>query len=634
MHGGGVDPERLGASGCMACGSLMAGASQSDGLSPGTQELLESLVERFNQTVGYHHSLLRQELSEEFHRQVELMRTSFEIMRDGPLLVNHQKIDEAITLVEDRSHFGEVPKEKAEQRLVLSERPEKTSNSGLRRPEAAIGDIHEVRSDVDDLTKAEVYNSTPMIDKTEDEGAKSVTAFQKLLRRVKVRKTVKGVMFRHGTSLITAVEDSQATATEIVLRKFMEGACFHTTAALVVVLNSLFIGLDVDAHASDPTGFEPSVSSQVGEVIFSVFFTAELVLRQVAYGSKHCWCSSHSGWNYLDLLLTFIGWWDIATARITYLDRYNFGSFGSFRMVRLVRICTTMEFMKVPFFRSLRLLLNAMLAATRSSCWLLLLLVFVIYTFSLVFTQARADYINHEDDIGLAYQVQLDAYFGSVAKTMYSLYQAITGGVSWIEIADVLTNVGRSYELVFSGYIFYTFFIFFNVVTGVFCNIASEAAANDQAELVAKIKEDNENFVKEVQTLFRELDLAGGSDSSEDGVFTLGELQEFLKDVRVQAAFAHLEMDIDNAEVIFELFGEGGKLSLDNFMEACKKLRGGATAIDTQLIIGECSYLRQTVDELSEGLKAVTAALAGQPDHAAHGWSIHPPLSQPAHIVV
>eukprot|EP00413_Alexandrium_margalefii_P030028 CAMPEP_0204556198 /NCGR_PEP_ID=MMETSP0661-20131031/29422_1 /ASSEMBLY_ACC=CAM_ASM_000606 /TAXON_ID=109239 /ORGANISM="Alexandrium margalefi, Strain AMGDE01CS-322" /LENGTH=59 /DNA_ID=CAMNT_0051563305 /DNA_START=56 /DNA_END=231 /DNA_ORIENTATION=+ len=59
---------------------------------------------------------------------------------------------------------------------------------------------------------------------------------------------------------------------------------------------------------------------------------------------------------------------------------------------------------------------------------------------------------------------------------MFTLFQAITGGISWHEPVETLGQVSVMLVWLFTAYLSFTYFAVMNVVTGVFCNSAIESA--------------------------------------------------------------------------------------------------------------------------------------------------------------
>merc|ERR1712087_713072 len=76
------------------------------------------------------------------------------------------------------------------------------------------------------------------------------------------------------------------------------------------------------------------------------------------------------------------------------------------------------------------------------------------------------------------------AFFGNVGTGVYTLYQAVAGGISWVEITRPLVEIHWTNAVVFSFYIFFTVFALTNIITGIFVDTAITSAANDRDEVV------------------------------------------------------------------------------------------------------------------------------------------------------
>merc|ERR1712151_250393 len=107
--------------------------------------------------------------------------------------------------------------------------------------------------------------------------------------------------------------------------------------------------------------------------------------------------------------------------------------------------------------------------------------------FSIVFTQATTEYLittsgDPRDHLVLpgCGDRSIEDIFGSVPKSLYTLYKTICGGVDWEDVATPLSDVGWAAVAFFIIYVAFMFFAVLNVVVGVFCNSAIENAHRDQ----------------------------------------------------------------------------------------------------------------------------------------------------------
>jgi len=93
--------------------------------------------------------------------------------------------------------------------------------------------------------------------------------------------------------------------------------------------------------------------------------------------------------------------------------------------------------------------------------------------------------------------------------------------------------------------------------------------------------------IKKIRSLFA--DLAG----DESNIITLTELEEYLRDDRVQAYFASLELQPGDAWELFKLFDTDGQnaVDIDEFLSGCMRLKGTARALDIAKLAYESKWL-------------------------------------------
>merc|ERR1712019_48326 len=120
------------------------------------------------------------------------------------------------------------------------------------------------------------------------------------------------------------------------------------------------------------------------------------------------------------------------------------------KMLRIVRV-----FRVFRFFRELSLLALMIVDSMRTLVWALLMLTIIIYVFAICFTQAATDHLkskgtNEPWASGLS---EVNRQFGSLGRTVYTLVQAMLGGVSWGVISDALLTVNWTAVLLFFFYI-------------------------------------------------------------------------------------------------------------------------------------------------------------------------------------
>merc|ERR1712196_558686 len=106
------------------------------------------------------------------------------------------------------------------------------------------------------------------------------------------------------------------------------------------------------------------------------------------------------------------------------------------------------------------------------------------------------------------------------------------------------------------------------------------SANNDEDLVVAELAHEKDKNIKKLHKLFSDMDKDGSGD------IEIGELKSMLKDPVAAAVFQSLEMNISQAEGVFELIDDGdSKLSFDEFLTGILRLKGSAKAIDLVTVL-------------------------------------------------
>ncbi|CAJ1346375.1 unnamed protein product [Effrenium voratum] len=151
------------------------------------------------------------------------------------------------------------------------------------------------------------------------------------------------------------------------------------------------------------------------------------------------------------------------------------------RSVRLVRV--------IYAFREL---VFSIIDTTRQLCWAMILLVLLIYSFGVLFTDAVLSHPHMEDIPQAAF------YFGSVYKSCTTLFRTTLSGFDWNDAADSLLPVGMFWVQVFHVYVAFCGFAVLNVITGragscslqacVFVNSAIKTREKDHDTLMLHVQ--------------------------------------------------------------------------------------------------------------------------------------------------
>lgn len=353
------------------------------------------------------------------------------------------------------------------------------------------------------------------------------------------------------------------------LRAVVMSEYFDYVMGVFLMLNALSLGVTVDYWAGqDPAdGEETPIPYRVMDLCFCVIFTAELASRLLVFGCK---LYTMDGWQW--------GVFDTVIVIFQILDEFTqLFLQGSglqeiiekaflLRLIKLGRIARLVRMVRlIPELKSMVYLI---FASMWSFFWTLVLLVLMMYCFAIFFTESATEVVKKN---GLDHTSTEDIRnnWGSIMKSILSLYQAITGGDDWCQFIKVFEGEGSMYiitTLVFALYIAFATLVMLNLVTGVFV---------DAAQRIAKEDKDNE-LVKQVCKMFV---LADEDESHE---ISWPEFKKHLSDPGMDAYFKTLDLTREEAGDLFHLLDvdQSGYLTVEEFVRGCMRLRGPARSVD------------------------------------------------------
>lgn len=235
-----------------------------------------------------------------------------------------------------------------------------------------------------------------------------------------------------------------------------------------------------------------------------------------------------------------------------------------------------------------------MLGALQLLGWMLVLFFMIIYMFAICFTEAVALFmLEVPGDLQ-----QLDRFFGSVDKSILTLFKAITGGVSWGDPLDQLQRVSVIYSLMYLGYVCVSILTMLNVITGFCCEHAIESASADREQAIQEQLRDQIMCKKAFASVFAALDWDGSGEISAE------ELQEHFEDEEVQAWLSHLNISVHSATDLFGLLDkdESGSVSIEEFVTGCMRMRGNAKTLDVVRMQEDVTKISQRLELALEKL--------------------------------
>lgn len=276
--------------------------------------------------------------------------------------------------------------------------------------------------------------------------SRGTTSFEKSPKgAIKNKKTVSKRAFeRERTAIEIAKQSGELTTWQTLhyhLDHVVSHAYFSHFFGLAIVANSICIGLQADAVASDPGAPTPAEFTAL-ETFFCMIFLLEIVLR-IIVEQKEFFMSKECKWNYFDLWIVALAVFEEFSRLIGSGTDTNFTFVRILRILRITRIIRLIRVLKE--FRELRVLINSIMGSMMSLLWTVLLLIVMLYCVGVFVTQVVAEYRSKMllEDLGEDHQRDLDEMsenYGSVLMAIYTLFQAMSGGVDWGDAARPLVE--------------------------------------------------------------------------------------------------------------------------------------------------------------------------------------------------
>lgn len=354
------------------------------------------------------------------------------------------------------------------------------------------------------------------------------------------------------------------------LIEFLSSSRFVMISGSAIVLNIFMIGIETDYMARHWESRPPIVFRAL-DTLFCMYFLIEILLRIVAYGA-YFFCS---WWNMFDLITVVLQLGEEVTSHLSENALLHLhgtlaqGHVGVVRVMRIFRLIRVMRFIRIlSAFSALRMLVVSIIDSLRSLVWTLVLIFLAMFITSVYFTQIVTDHkLKHMGDRQLDEDDNLLIFYGTLDRTMLTLYQTISEGLHWdVAMEPLRSHCSPWMALVFSLYIAFVTFAMLNVITGVFVESAIQTANDDKKKVL----------MYQMRQLFLEADV----DNS--GTISWEEFKEQLENPQLQSFLRVVDLDKQEAEDLFRLLDVNGEdeISADEFVHGALRIHGFAKAID------------------------------------------------------
>ncbi len=236
------------------------------------------------------------------------------------------------------------------------------------------------------------------------------------------------------------------------LQAFVEGKPFQNTILVLIMINSIILGLQTS----------PEITAAIGPVLTTIdtvclwIFVTELVLKLAVYK----WTFFKNGFNVFDFFI-------VAVSLLS-----DLAFFSVFRMLRSFRVLRSLRNLRalrmITGVNKLNVIISAIGKSIPSIAWTGLLLLVVYYVFAVMGTTLFGE--------------AFPEWFGNVGDSFYTLFQVMTLESWSMGISrPVMAEFGWAW-IYFVPFVLSSSFVMMNVVVGIVVNTISEATESDEKD--------------------------------------------------------------------------------------------------------------------------------------------------------
>jgi hypothetical protein len=389
--------------------------------------------------------------------------------------------------------------------------------------------------------------------------------------------------------------------TDAPLSGFVQSKGFKSVCNFLVLANILFIVIQAEANVSAAIdGQDSNLAFDFIDMLFSIAFAVDLMLRLIGQRASFFY-TQDKAWNVLDFcLVTGDGLNEIAAIALNSPSGNLASLRGAARASRAARVARTLRvFRSVSFFT----LPREVVAAFSAVPFMMMLWFFISLFFALIFVQATAEALKDGDGQNAEAVAALEEYFGSVKRSLTSLFFVLLGGLDWVLFYDAFDQTSTVYSYLFLAFAFFSIVAFLNSITAM-C-VQSCFARVVRNEIDGKMEAAGKLAKLLIKTADKKYHnpLAG----RKTHVCSWADLHKMLADPMVHGALEGLGLDRSDAQGIAKLMTKDDQTpaNMQDYARACVKftrtVRGAdfvAVLLTSKKIMMECRTLKETLQNL------------------------------------
>eukprot|EP00400_MALV-I_sp_L67-5_P000020 gene20-395_t len=373
---------------------------------------------------------------------------------------------------------------------------------------------------------------------------------------------------------------------------FVETTKFNVAIGSIILINAVFIGVETDM-GPESCDIGDRLGWYIPEFCFTLIFTVEAGLRLYYLGLRYF----KDAFNIMDFVLVIIAIVD------TWILTPFTSECGALRMITAMRILRMLKLVplvrRMSFLKELWLITSGLVESLKTLAWVSVLLMLFLYVCGIFVTMQIG---QNSDLYGNYYNLSGGwnhaDYFGTVTKSMYTLFQVMTLE-SWAEgIARHVISQQPMMVIFFIAFLMFTTFGLLNLVIGVIVENTLAAARNNEEKIRKQQDRESARVLNHLRDIFEMADEDGS------GTLTIEEFHEALRNPDVVNKLKLIDLPVSDAEELFMVLDHdgSGELSVDEFIGGCVRLKGNAKSKDLLAIKISIEGLAKRLDGLEDKL--------------------------------
>jgi len=335
---------------------------------------------------------------------------------------------------------------------------------------------------------------------------------------------------------------------------------FNLVMGAIIVLNIFLIAIEIDWGPATEAPLENRIGWIVLDIIFTIIFVSEICVR--LYWERWRWpCSL---WNWFDVCVVVSALVDVLILSF-YSGKKGLHLLTVLRIARLLRLNRMVKLVRA--LQGIYVMVKAFAQAMKAMCFLCSMMVFGVLLYAIV--AANMIGRNSAFDGVMIYDDTVYVRFGTVARSMYSLFELITLE-GWDQVVRPLVEAQPLSIFFFGSFIVIFTFGMLNMIVALVVEKTMEQT-RQMREL-----ENRREARKTRAELKRVIGVFHQADDNSDESLTLPELKDAIeKNPVVAKHLKDMGIPSENVKELFNIldWDGSGEIQIKEFLEGIRKVQ-------------------------------------------------------------